>query len=448
METLAAFPTALGPNDADDGPEGRRLRGLAISATVAIRKSKVGYVVPSQSNAGSYVVSVDDGGYCTCPDYEKRQQPCKHFYAVVCTIQREELSDGTIRETTKAVSVKYTRDWSAYNAAQMNEGKHFKTLLRSLCDSVPNVDYTFGRPNLPLSDILYALCYRAYSGKSGRRMNSEIEELAEQGLLEKAPSFAVLGKYMVDSEITPVVQNLITLSSLPLRAVERDFAIDSTGFASGSYTDWNSEKWGGEEKKKKVWVKASFTTGVKTNIIVRADVTVHPHGDAPYLIPHLNTVGEHFAIDEFSADKGYISKSNLTAIEDAGAKAYIPFRKNAVPHLVMDEGDEVWNRLLAYYVFNRAEFDSRYHKRSNVESSIGAIKAKLHEKLRSKTGTGMVNEVLLKVLAYNLTALVRSMYELGITPEFDGLALAGGVPVAPVQEHSLSSHLNYALAFG
>ena len=133
---IQGIPTALGPNDADDGDLGRQLRGLAIAATVAIRKNKAGYVVPSQSSAGSYVVNLDDGEFCSCPDYERRQQPCKHIYSVFCLIQREELSDGTIKETTQAVSVKYSQNWRAYDAAQMNEGDHFLTLLHSLCETV------------------------------------------------------------------------------------------------------------------------------------------------------------------------------------------------------------------------------------------------------------------------------------------------------------------------
>ena len=103
-----------------------------------------------------------------------------------------------------------------------------------------------------------------------------------------------------------------------------------------------------------------------------------------------------------------------------------------MPHLPLDEGDEVWNKLLAYYTFNRSEFDKFYHKRSNVESSIGAIKAKLQEKLRSKTGTGMVNEALLKVLAYNVTRLVHSFYELGVDLSCFGLEREGNPVLAGI----------------
>ena len=62
--------TALGPNDPDDGEAGRQQRGMAIAAVVPIQKNRLGYQVPSQSGNGSYVVSVDDEPFCTCPDFE------------------------------------------------------------------------------------------------------------------------------------------------------------------------------------------------------------------------------------------------------------------------------------------------------------------------------------------------------------------------------------------
>ena len=40
------------------------------------------------------MVSVDDGAFCSCPDFEKRQEPCKHVYAVEFTVQRESDTTG------------------------------------------------------------------------------------------------------------------------------------------------------------------------------------------------------------------------------------------------------------------------------------------------------------------------------------------------------------------
>ena len=81
--------TALGPNDPDGGDAGRQQRGMAIAATVPIHKNRLGFKVDSQSGNGSYVVSLDGDPFCSCPDFEKRQEPCKHVYAVEFTVQRE-----------------------------------------------------------------------------------------------------------------------------------------------------------------------------------------------------------------------------------------------------------------------------------------------------------------------------------------------------------------------
>ena len=65
--------TALGPNDPDDGEQGRQQRGLAIAVLEQnIRPDKFGYKVPSQSGNGIYLVNLEHGPYCTCPDFEKR----------------------------------------------------------------------------------------------------------------------------------------------------------------------------------------------------------------------------------------------------------------------------------------------------------------------------------------------------------------------------------------
>ena len=157
--------TALGPDDPDDGDAGRRQRGLAIAALVRIERNPVGFTVPSQSGNGSYVV-VTDEPFCSCPDFERRQMPCKHIYAMEITSQREERPDGTVVETT-SVTTTHRREWSAYNAAQEHEGEHFPVLLRELCDHVeqPSQPAT-GRPRLPIADVVQAIAHKVYSGDS------------------------------------------------------------------------------------------------------------------------------------------------------------------------------------------------------------------------------------------------------------------------------------------
>ena len=78
----------------------------------------------------------------------------------------------------------------------------------------------------------------------------------------------------------------------------------------------------------------------------------------------------------------------------------------------------MWSKLWRYYFYNHEEFMIHYQKRSNVESTFSMIKAKFGERLRSKTHTAQVNEILCKVLAHNLCCVIQSMYELGVEPNF------------------------------
>ena len=64
-----------------------------------------------------------------------------------------------------------------------------------------------------------------------------------------------------------------------------------------------------------------------------------------------------------------------------------------------------------------------YHKRSNAESTFSAIKMKFGETIKSRNRTAQVNELLCKIIAYNITVLIREMIEIGADPEL--LSLTG-----------------------
>ena len=227
--------TALRPGDPDDGDIGRRQRGMAIAALIPVEKNRLGYKVPSQSGNGSYVVSVDGEPFCTCQDFQERQKPCKHIFAVDFIIQREERLGGDAI-ATKAMRVTYRRDWPAYNAAQTNEQELFGTLLRELCATVSQPPQGKGRPRLPISDMLFAVGLKVYGTMSGRRAMTDFRNAQEDGLLSSCPSFSTAFRYMEDPALTPVLKSLIEQSAVPLRAVEADFAADATAFPPASMT--------------------------------------------------------------------------------------------------------------------------------------------------------------------------------------------------------------------
>ena len=74
--------------------------------------------------------------------------------------------------------------------------------------------------------------------------------------------------------------------------------------------------------------------------------------------------------------------------------------------------------MVAFFRLHRAEFDAVYHKRSNFESVNSAIKRRFGEALRSRTVTSRTNELLCKLIAYNLVVLVQQLHFLGVEDEW------------------------------
>jgi len=90
--------------------EGREQRGLVIAATMRLQKNGDKWSVPSQSKIGTfYTVTVSGKATkCTCPDYEAHEETCKHGFAILFTIQREETVYSTLPPVTETETIRVT----------------------------------------------------------------------------------------------------------------------------------------------------------------------------------------------------------------------------------------------------------------------------------------------------------------------------------------------------
>ncbi len=140
--------------------------------------------------------------------------------------------------------------------------------------------------------------------------------------------------------------------------------------------------------------------------------------DSPQFAPLVESTAQHFTVNEVAADKAYLSKKNLRAVDEAGGTAYIPLKANSVLKNAAQPRDGLWERAFHLFSLNRAAFLAHYHKRSNVESTMWMVKAKFGGSVRTKTPDAQVNEVLFKILCHNICVLIQSAYELGINPTF------------------------------
>jgi transposase len=402
----------------------REIRALEIAAKSKLTQKGNVWFVPSQAGHGEYEVHPDPNEpRCTCPDYEFRNAPCKHIFAVEYVMMREQTADGgtVVTETMKVTRKTYSQDWKAYNRAQTHEKSELHAMLYELCKNLPEPIQRKGkgRPSLSLPDMVFASVTKIYSTISGRRFDTDLREAKARGYLTRTPHFNSVFRYLESEALTPYLYELISISAAPLKSIEEDFAVDSSGFSTGQFMRWLDVKYGTKEDRRQ-WLKLHLMCGVKTNIVTSVQVSDGYAHDYPFFKGLVDkTANSGFKMKEISADKGYLGADNMLAALQRGAIPYIPFKSNSVPHSIHTPKSELWTRMYHFYALHRAEFLQHYHKRSNVETTFHMIKAKFGQRLRSRTLTAQINEALCKVLCHNLCVVIQSVHELGIETNFE-----------------------------
>ena len=293
----------------------------------------------------------------------------------------------------------------------------FDALLRDLVSGVKEPEQARGRPRLPLKNELFCAIQKVYSQLSSRRSASLFGFAESRDHISHAPHFNVSSKVLSREGITPILQDILTQTALPLKEVETKFATDSSGFRTSNFNQYAEQKY--NLKRDHGWLKAHITVGVKTNIITALDVTQNT-GKGSADINHfkpliLKTMDIGFKVEEASADKAYLSRSNLALIDEMGGVPYIPFKSNTFGRPM---GNHIWRKMYAMFLFRKEEFEEHYHLRSNVETTFSAWKMKLGDSVKSKNYVAQVNELICKAIAYNITVLIHEMFELGIKPDF------------------------------
>jgi hypothetical protein len=230
--------------------EPRQQKAIEIAAKSRLTCQGGVWLVPSQSGPTEYTVDPDpQTPSCSCPDFEARQLRCKHIYAVEITLSRKIVTDGHMQTVTETVTVKksYSQSWPEYNKAQQYEKTHFMEFLHQLCSGIEEPIQTNGRPRLPLKDMIFAATYKTYTGISARRFTSDLRDALARGYISKMPSYNSVFDYFQMESVTPYLKQLIAQSALPLKSIETEFAVDSSGFSTTNYVRWFDVKYGNNE---------------------------------------------------------------------------------------------------------------------------------------------------------------------------------------------------------
>jgi len=315
-------------------------------------------------------------------------------------------------------NVKHTQQWKEYNEAQTKEKLMFYRLLDELLNVVPTRTYIFGRPRKSLRDMIFCCMIKIYCNTSSRRIISDLELAKRAGYISDVPHFNTVLNYFDDSGMKMILDYLIQISALPLKQVEEQFAIDSTGFGTKRFDRWLDLKHRLKSPLGK-YKKAHINCGVRTNIITSLRVTDGNVHDSKMFESLLQETAENFNMKEVSADKAYSSRANMDMVNKLGAMPYIPFKSNVTGK---SGGSPTWAKMYKMFAEKYIEFAEHYHKRSNVETCFAMIKRKFGDACRCRSGRSQNNEIRCKVLAHNLVVLIHEIFELKIEVDFNGIA--------------------------
>jgi transposase len=360
---------------------------------------------------GYYTVARAQGRWvCTCGQFELMQAQCKHIWAV--KIWRRPTEHYAENHPGRAAVMTYSQDWPAYDAAQQDEHVLFDPLLWDLLNTVteqPRPVGAMGRTPIPLRTQLLMAVKKVHLGESTRRVRGLLKAVYGfgNGCISNVPNYAVPSRLFNRPEAGDILLDLIRSSAQPLKEIEDGgtVAVDSSGFCTTCMGSYCTEKHYPGRKHR--WGKAHVIIGVKTHVVLDLIVADENGADCPQfakLLAGVRSAG--FSPKTVVADKAYLSRENFKLVDQIGATAYIPFKVNSVSNEVRRirriKTPAAWDR--AYHLFqaNREQFAAKYHQRSNVEAVFSAIKRKLGESLLSKNPLARFNDLLAKILTYNI----------------------------------------------
>src|SRR5438552_6277113 len=146
--------------------------------------------------------------------------------------------------------------------------------------------------------MIFASTFKVYSTVSGRRFMCDLKDAHSKGYLSRAPHYNSISRYLENPSLTPFLRQLIEESSLPLQAVESDFAVDSSGFSTCRFVQWVQAKHHDPKLlERRDWVKVHLMCGVKTNIVTAVDISDRFAGDSPFFKPLVDATAQNFVMN-------------------------------------------------------------------------------------------------------------------------------------------------------
>ena len=294
-----------------------------------------------------------------------------------------------------------TTNWSEYNEALRRRGSLLVWLDRKMEWLAPKR----GRPGRPETfsnaAIQFCLSIKVLFGLGLRQTIGMVaSRLKLSGLDWPVPDYSTLCR----RQKTVAIQ-------IPFRRAggSLNLLVDSTGVKMRGDSEWQVRRHGASRRRQ--WRKVHLAMDVATGDIRAVEFTPSREGDSPVLPDLLDQIPRSEKIGTVTADGAFDTRRCHTAINDRGATAIIPIRKNGRPWKEDGPAARARNETLrASRHFGRAFWKrlTGYHVRSRIEAQMRRLKA-FGERIASRDPDRQAAEIHTRIALMNrFSALGRA----------------------------------------
>lgn len=313
-------------------------------------------------------------------------------------------------------------DWWAYDQAQIHEACDVLDSIRIGVD-LAQADFGGylarrrgrGRPRkngvYGVADLAKALLVQQYLGDSDRRLVGYLELCSEKLGLVSLPGYKDVERAYGDPDVTVLLLALFDLTVGAVRDV-RDFAIDGTGLSTSIKDNWERYLFS-RERRYAVFEKLVCVVGQTYGLVSAFRVLDSMHGHkSPYLRPLVEEVAErHGGLGLVCGDAGFISRENCQLIAGLGGVPRLYPRKSTSLNSL---GCKAYQDMLLSFISDAQAWLEEYHRRYVCESTFSSLKRRCLCPLRREIGSRRKQEVLARIIVYNLIRLSYARWIKGL----------------------------------
>jgi len=334
---------------------------------------------------------------CSCKDYLKDgRNDCQHIFCdrirrneVVVIGEISSSRAKSARADRRPPRKRATESGKAHRSTQRDarvkmprEIPRLITSLRDLYERSPVTNVReFKRGGQMTADITraMALIYKIARKKSADEMISHYVDLIAGGFLrlEDPPHQNTLSNWMNDDSLTPVLRELLRLTTLPFRKREIAAIIDSTKLSQMSTARGRGVDYLKDDRPNADWMKAHVIVGVETTIVMAVEFSgIYGNGvaDVKFLKTLVTEARKTFPLQILLADKGYTGEDYLNWLwKECRIRAFIPIKKNASRRKKQEEYEPLYE-LMTMFEDSPQKFHESYRLRSKIEGFFSTLK--------------------------------------------------------------------------